>query len=74
MDKEIVTSEEEMNAIMNGLKIARNVRLRNKRKICGFKKVDMSTEVIWSAFKAMRDNPTTTIPQAISAGLTEWDI
>lgn len=34
----------------------------------------LTTEVVWSALKAMKENPTLTIEQAITIGLEEWDL
>lgn len=34
----------------------------------------LELEVIWSAFKAIQENPSLTIEEALEVGMGEWDI
>lgn len=34
----------------------------------------LEPEVIWSALKAMRENPKLSIQEAMTAGILEWDL
>lgn len=53
-------THDEMNAVSNMLTISSEFDLRN--------------EVVWSALKAMKADPSITIDDACNAGLTEWDL
>lgn len=64
-----ITTELEMNAIINTIKHCQSVKIKHEGTVS---KIDLLTEVLWSAMKALKENPELSIPQALKVGKCEW--